>query len=248
MGLQYQKDEETQPEQESEDAEHGPPVVAPVPIFTFALLGCIAAVMLAQFAAGIEPSIYQAGFVKQAFLHDGEYWRILTGATMHAGLLHVGMNGYALYSFGRLIELLSNRAHLAIVFLISAVGGGVLSLIFVPEGISVGASGGIVGLIGYLAVYAFRRRAFISAEFRKSLLINIGFILVFGLVLYQVIDNFWHIGGLITGAVYGFIQIPGDEYVDPRTASSTTKIAGYAALGIYIAASILSILLLLKAR
>ena len=54
--------------------------------------------------------------------------------------------------------MLSNRAHLAIVFLLSAIGGGILSLVSQPDGISVGASGGIVGLIGYLAVYAFRRR------------------------------------------------------------------------------------------
>lgn len=248
MDLQVQNGEETPGEQAPDTAEYGPPAVSSAPIYTFILLGCIAAVMLAQVAAGIEPSIYKAGFVKQAFIHDGEYWRILTGATMHAGLLHVGMNAYAFYSFGRLIELLSNRAHLAIVFLLSAVGGGLLSLIFMPEGISVGASGGIVGLIGYLSIYTFRRRSFISAEFRKSLLINIGFILVFGLVLYQVIDNFGHIGGLITGAVYGIIQIPGDEYVDPRIASPTARIAGYVSLGIYIAASLFTILLLVNSR
>ena len=98
--------------------------------------------------------------------------------------------------------MLANRAHLAIVFLLSAVGGGLLSLIFAPSVISVGASGGIVGLIGYLAIYAFRRRQFISSAFRKNLLINIGFIIIFGLALYNVIDNFGHIGGLLTGAVY----------------------------------------------
>ena len=110
-----------------------------------------------------------AGFDKQAFLKHHEYWRILTGATTHGSLLHVGMNCYAFYSFGKIFEMLSNRAHLAIVFLLSAIGGGLLSLIFAPSVISVGASGGIVGLIGYLAVYAFRRRQFISPAFRKNL-------------------------------------------------------------------------------
>ena len=135
---------------------------------------------------------------------------------------------------------------LAIVFLLSAIGGGILSLVFQPDGISVGASGGIVGLIGYLAVYAFRRRQFISPEFRKNLLVNIGFILVFGLVLYQVIDNYGHIGGLVTGAIYGLIQIPSDEYVDPRQAGSAVNVAGISALGIYIAACCFSILLILQ--
>jgi len=228
----------------------------PFPIYTYTLLGCIAAVFLAQFLTSHDPEFFAidrfsatyAGFDKQAFLHGHEYWRILTGATVHSGVLHVGMNSYALYSFGRLMELLSNRAHLSIVLILSAIGGGLLSLIFNPDVTSVGASGGIVGLLSYLAVYAFRRRKFISPEFRRSLLVNIGFILVFGLVLFKMIDNFGHIGGLIVGAVYGFIQIPGDEYVDPRSAGRVTKLLGLAALGVYILTSILTILLLVNAR
>jgi membrane associated rhomboid family serine protease len=131
------------------------------------------------------------------------------------------------------------------VFLLSAVGGGLLSLAFVPDGTSIGASGGIIGLIGYLLVYAFRRRQFISAEFRKSLLINIGFILIYGLVLYQIIDNYGHIGGLVTGAIYGLIQVPSDQYTDPRLARPFTETLGVVSVGIYIAVCCFSILLIL---
>src|SRR5687768_8131728 len=129
----------------------------PTPVYTLVILVCIVAAMVAQFYAGLERSTIIAGFVKPYFL-DGEYWRILTGAVVHAGPVHILMNGYALYGFGKLMELPANRAHLAIVFLLSAIGGGLLSLFFNPDGASVGASGGIVGLIGYLVVYAFRRR------------------------------------------------------------------------------------------
>jgi rhomboid protease GluP len=238
--------------------EHAEPqaiVPFPVPYYTYILLGCIAAVFTTQFLTSDDPqffnsdsfSAFYAGFDKQAFL-KGEYWRILTGATIHSGILHVGMNSYALYSFGRLVEMLSNRAHIAIVFLLSAIGGGILSLIFLPDATSVGASGGIVGLLSYLAVYAFRRRQFISPEFRKSLLVNIGFILVFGLVLFNRIDNYGHIGGLITGAIYGLVQIPGDEYVDPRAACPVARYLGIGALAVYILTSVLAILLLVNAR
>lgn len=243
MSLQYQNDDGVADVETAGEAAVGP---SPVPYYTYTLLGCIAAVMLAQVSTGLEGSILAAGFDKRAFLQAHEYWRIITGAALHGNLLHVVMNGYALYSFGRLFELLSNRAHLAIVFLLSAIGGGLLSLYFAPDGLSIGAYGGIVGLISYLAVYAFRRRQFISREFRKSLLINIGFILVFGLVLFQVIDNFGHIGGLLTGAVYGLIQISGHEYTDPRQAGSAVQIFGLVALGIYIAASVFSIFVILR--
>ncbi len=216
------------------------------PYYTYILIASIVAVAVVQLGTGLNASIGAAGFDKPLFLRNHEYWRILTGATTHGSIIHVAMNCYAFYSFGRIFEMLSNRANLAIVFLLSAIGGGILSLVFMPDGVSVGASGGIVGLIGYLAVYAFRRRQFISPEFRKNLLINIGFILVFGLVLYQVIDNFGHIGGMITGAVYGLIQVPSDERSDPREAGPGLEFAGIAAVGIYIAACILSILLILR--
>jgi membrane associated rhomboid family serine protease len=142
--------------------------------------------------------------------------------------------------------MLSNRAHLAIVFLLSAIGGGLLSLAFQPDAISVGASGGIVGLVSYLAVYSFKRRDFITPQFRRSLLTNIGFILIFGLVLYQVVDNWGHIGGLITGAIYGLVQISSNAYSDPREASLPVEYAGVVALGIYLAACAFSVLVILR--
>lgn len=249
MGLQEVR------ETQDENTEQPTEVRLPVPFYTYILMACITAVFAAQFLTSNDPEFFTfdryssffAGFDKQVFW-KGEYWRILTGATIHSGILHFVMNSYALYSFGRLIELLTNRAHLAIVFILSALGGGVLSLTFLPDATSVGASGGIVGFLSYLAVYAFRRRQFISPQFRKNLLINIGFILVFGLILFNQIDNYGHIGGLITGAVYGFVQIPGDEYVDPRETSSLVKYLGVAAVAVYILTSILAILLLVNAR
>ena len=233
----------------------------PVPKYTVALLILIGAVFAVQLwvdaprpASPSDLLFYEliksslaAGFVKPAFLHDGEYWRILTGVFLHGFVAHVAMNSYAFYSFGKLFELLTNRAHLAIVFLLSAVVGGLLSAYFLPEGISVGASGGIVGLIGYLLIYAFRRRQFVSPEFRKSLLINIGFILIFGLVLYRIVDNWGHIGGLVAGMLYGLVQIPSDEYKNPQEAGRFAQIAGLAALGICIASALFSIYLMLQA-
>ncbi len=243
MSLNYQAEEDELQGQQEDAVEQPAP---PMPVYTITFIVAIGAVALTQFLTGLEASILAAGFDKPLFLKQHEYWRILTGATTHGSIMHVAMNCYAFYSFGRIFEMLSNRAHLAIVFLLSAIGGGILSLVFQPDGLSVGASGGVVGLIGYLAAYAFRRRDFISPEFRKSLLVNIGFILVFGLVLYQTIDNFGHIGGLITGAVYGLLQIPSDVHIDPREAGSTAQFTGLASLGIYIAACAFSILLILR--
>jgi membrane associated rhomboid family serine protease len=128
------------------------------PYFSYILVGSIVAVTIFQMVIGLDDSTETAGFVKPHFIGNGEYWRILTGATLHGGLLHIYFNAQALYGFGNLIEYLSNRAHLAIVFLLAIIGGGLCSLIFMPDTTSVGASGGVMGLIGYLAIYGYRRR------------------------------------------------------------------------------------------
>src|SRR3954454_13126757 len=134
MSLEYREDSGEQTPSEDHPA-------APrraIPLYTVVLLACIVGVTLAQLAFGLDASIEAAGFDKHAFIRRHEYWRILTGAALHGNVLHILMNGYALYSIGSIIEMLSNRAHVAIVFLLSAVGGGILSLIFLPDGISVG--------------------------------------------------------------------------------------------------------------
>lgn len=251
MSLQYvaEVEENEPPRENTENVQRS---IEVFPTYSVILIGCLIAVSLAQFYVdgrdgilfGGEISTLLAGFVKPLFVY-GQYWRILTGAALHGGIIHLAFNCYALYILGKLIEMLSNRAHLAMVFLLSAIGGGILSLIFLPQGVSVGASGGIVGFLGYLAVYGYRRRELLTSQFLKGMLINIGFIALYGIALYDKIDNFGHLGGLLAGALYGFFQISGDIYKDPREAGSGVKYLGITALGIFIAVSVYSILILL---
>ena len=62
-------------------------------------------------------------------------------ATLHANFMHIWMNGQALIGLGRMIESLTYRAYLTIVFLPSAVCGSIFSLLLMPNSTSVGASG-----------------------------------------------------------------------------------------------------------
>ena len=243
MSLQYETEENPHTDRAERE------VMAPARVFpwySLVLILCYSAVFAAQMAAGLETSILLAGEDKQAILHHSEWWRLLTGAALHAGVLHFAMNSYAFYSFGKDLELLSNKAHVAIVFLLSAIGGAVLTLVLNPVGISVGASGGIVGLVGYLAVYSFKRRAFINPEFRRALIFNIAFILFYGFVLMSTVDNWAHIGGLIVGAAYAFIQVPVDEYVDPRLASRPAELLGIVSIGVYAATCAFAIAVILR--
>ena len=81
-------------------------------------------------------------------VHENEAWRIISSCILHAGLVHYFVNTLALWFVGKAIEMSHGIVAAAILFIIPAIGGTILSAIFLPEYITVGASGGIFGLIG----------------------------------------------------------------------------------------------------
>jgi len=81
-------------------------------------------------------------------VNDGEYYRLVTAMFLHAGLVHYALNMFGLLAIGRVIELAHGSFALFFLFVIPAIGGTILSAIFLPKSISVGASGGIFGLMG----------------------------------------------------------------------------------------------------
>ena len=81
-------------------------------------------------------------------VNQNEAWRLLSSTVLHAGLLHYLVNMLALWFVGAAIETSHGFIAATILFVIPAVGGTILSAIFLPEYITVGASGGIFGLIG----------------------------------------------------------------------------------------------------
>jgi membrane associated rhomboid family serine protease len=218
-----------------------------IPYFTLALTVSLIAVYLTQVATGINDSISLADS-NHLLIRGGEYWRLVTGATMHSNetILHVFFNCMALYNLGGAIEYLSNRAHLAIVFLFAVAGGGLLSLFLMPGSSAVGASGGIVGLLGYLAVYGYKRRRLLPRSFLRTMVLNIFILAGMGVIFYQFIDNGAHFGGLLVGACYGALQIPSDLHRDPREVDGVTAALGYITLIAFIGFAILTILVLTR--
>ena len=81
-------------------------------------------------------------------VNRGEWYRLFSPMVLHAGLIHYFLNMMALMFIGKAVEQCHGFTAAAILFIIPAVGGTIMSAIFLPEYISVGASGGIFGLIG----------------------------------------------------------------------------------------------------
>ena len=221
------------------------------PSYTYYLVGAIVAVFIAQIIGDADTgkpgelpqSIHLAGLVKPD-VWSGDWWRLFTGAALHGGLLHIYFNSQAFFGFGSMIEILSNRAHVGLVFLLSILGGSLLSLLMLPGATSVGASGGIMGLVGYLAVYGYRRKRHLPPDFLKNMLINVGFIAGFGIVAWNIVDNWGHLGGFLVGGIYGLVQVPRDLSEDPRKVGPVTDALGLLSVGAFVTTCILVILLI----
>ena len=140
----------------------------------------------------------------------GEYWRLFTAMFLHANLLHLFFNCFALFIFGRLVEGVYGHTRFTIIYVLAGLAGGVLSYMFNKTAIAVGASGAIFGILGALAAYFLANRDTLGEMGRRNLtgLITIAAInLGIGLVVPNL-DNWAHFGGLAGGFVLGLALAP----------------------------------------
>lgn len=191
------------------------------------LLGLMALVGIAQLVPGTN-GIQAAGLVKSSYT-TGEWWRLLTAPFLHGNLVHFLMNAAALVYLGKRIEVLARWPHLVLVFLFAACVGGEASARMIA-GTSVGASGGLLGMLGFLLVFETLHARLVPRSARRALIAGVATTALIGLVGYQFIDNAAHLGGLLAGMVYAGIVFPKSASpVRPRD-NATDRIAGALAL------------------
>jgi len=175
---------------------------------TWILSGLLVLVFLLQLSNDIHKSIAAAGLVKEIVNLGYQTWRLLTCTVLHGDYLHIAFNVLALVTLGRLIEAHAHPIYLSVVFLFSAIIGSLASMYLTPIGPpSVGASGGLMGLIGFLLVMGYRRKDVLPPGFLKSILLSVAFIFAIGLVGAQMIDNAAHLGGFAGGIVLGLVYV-----------------------------------------
>ena len=160
------------------------------------------------------------------YVADGDYYRLLTAAFLHASILHIALNMYALYLFGPPVEAAIGRVRFAALYLVSALGGSALSYAFAnPLVPSLGASGAVFGLLGAYLVLN-RKLGRDTSGVMALLVINF----VFGLIVPRI-DWRAHLGGLIAGTLCA-IAI---AYA-PAPRRTAIQIGGMAAVAVVVVA------------
>lgn len=133
-----------------------------------------------------------------------QYFRLITAAFLHIGIMHLLFNMYALYVIGSQIENFFGKVKYILIYLGSAVFASVLSICF-SDSISAGASGAIFGLLGAMLYFGYHYRLYLGNTIKSQIIPIIVINLIFGFVM-NGIDNAAHIGGLIGGVLFAMIS------------------------------------------
>jgi len=147
-----------------------------------------------------DEMLWNYGQVNFQVIYSGYYYQLFTSIFIHADIAHIVGNMLFLFIFGlRGEEMFSLPEYLSIYFL-GGLTGNLLSLLLLPlVTISVGASGAIFAMFGATVIYARR-------SFRQSIigaLIYAFFLLI--LSSGAGVNNFAHLGGLVTGLLIGYV-------------------------------------------
>ena len=137
---------------------------------------------------------------------DGQAWRLVTCMFLHVGLIHLLFNMWVLWQIGALVERLLGNVGLFVAYMISGVGGSLVSLYWHPNVVSAGASGAVFGMFGALLGFLVFSRHSIPLQALRSLaqssIMFVVFNVAFGLAV-PGIDMAAHLGGLATGLFCG---------------------------------------------
>ena len=143
---------------------------------------------------------------------SGEYWRLFTAGFLHGGIIHIALNMWCLFSLGRLSERLFGKWQTFAIYMVTGVGGALLSIANSPQHAELGASGAVFGIVGAviagvkfgeLNISSGEKKAIISSAVSFAVLnFMLGFS-GFGSSVVGRVDNMCHLGGFITGLMLG---------------------------------------------
>lgn len=153
---------------------------------------------------GMDRVLTEGALVPAFVLQDGQWWRIFTGAFLHGGLIHIGVNMMSLWFLGRFIEYALGPWRMLFVYVVSLVAAG-LGVVYFSSPLvpTVGASGAIFGLFGALFAIGFK----LGKPGMDLVRANIGILVVNLLITFTVPAISWqaHVAGLLAGFAVTFV-------------------------------------------
>jgi membrane associated rhomboid family serine protease len=125
---------------------------------------------------------------------QGDWWRLITAAFLHANIIHIAFNMFALWVIGGPVETYLGRARFLGLYLVAGLAGSAGALLQAPNGVTVGASGAIFGILGALLIIEWQATGRLAGQAMTLIVINLAFSFTFSGISWG-----GHVGGLIGG-------------------------------------------------
>jgi rhomboid protease GluP len=200
---------------------------------TYAIIGINVLVFVAMVATGLNlfaPNpidVLRWGGNLSVLTLSGDWWRLLTAMFLHFGILHLGLNMYALFMVGVYLEPMLGKLRYITAYLCTGLIASLVSTIWLKDKLipAAGASGAVFGMYGvFLALLTTN---IIPKQLRnamlQSTLIFVAYNVFYGFKPGSGIDNAAHLGGLISGFIIGYVYWltikPGEKKLTPNLAS-----------------------------
>ncbi len=206
------------------------------PVLTYALIGINVVVFIGELAGGASATggglgasrLFADGALSGPAVADGDYWRLLTAGFLHASFFHIFFNMFALWILGTMLEPAIGSARFGLIYFVSVLVGSFGVLLIDPNSLTVGASGGIFGLMG-AAVIILRNRGINPLESGLVLWLGLNLLLTFAI---SNISIGGHIGGLIGGSIAALVlfELPDRVRIPPAAANLLCAALGVAAV------------------
>lgn len=158
-------------------------------------------VEVATNSVGNDDALLKIGALPDDGKLRGEFWRIVTYSFLHFNWLHLLLNVGLLFWVGRIVEQQIGTARGALIYFVSVLCSAAVILLvhnWHPKGgATVGASGGVFGLLGAALILSYRQ----NTEPRLKMRLWIVLIVGFAVSLLPDISMAGHIGGIIGGVL-----------------------------------------------
>jgi membrane associated rhomboid family serine protease len=183
------------------------------PIVTYVLVGINVAIFVLMLGRGDSRMLFDYGAFGPLIDEGGEWYRIVTSAFLHWGLIHLLFNMHALWNIGPSVERSLGRLGFGVVYAAALMGGSAGALLVKPDAVTAGASGAIFGLLGALVI--LYRRAGIDI-WRSGLGLTLGLNLLITVSIPQISIG-GHLGGFVGGLAATWLVVEGPQMLRSRT-------------------------------
>ena len=179
-------------------------------LLTMGIIICYLRTMLAQGGMAffsMNPSVLvEFGGNYPPAVMGGEWWRLSTYIFLHAGLWHIAFNLIALQQIGPQFEEVFGKGRVLFIFMVTGIIAGLGSEMMGLRGVGIGASGALMGLIGFAAGWGHRDGTSTGRNVRDMMVKWALYTMVFGFMIGA--DNAAHGFGFASGAVFGLFSKP----------------------------------------